>query len=358
MHTVKNIAIDARMISKSGIGAYIRNILGGVKYDFAVGSRGDLPASFPDDRVIRFEYPNYSIKEQLFFPYKHLRRAKIDVLHVPHLNIPIFYRGKMAVTIHDLTHLRFPQFLPGKFHHFYFKFMLRLACKKAAGILTVSENTKRDIMEFFNVDPGKIFVTPLAAGEEFVHKDRGTVAYLQKKYSIPADKKIILYVGNLLPHKNLSALLKAFELLKERDECRVVIVGKVFKERLNLDCPTSVKKSIICTGFVTTEELVDFYNLADVFVLPSLYEGFGLPVLEAMACGTPVACSQTSSLPETGGHLAFYFDPTDAQNIAEQISYALDSKQSPQDLRGYARQFSWKRTTEQTIAAINKICEM
>ena len=343
-----NTAIDARMISKSGIGAYIRHIMGGVGYDFAIGRKGELQAIWPGDRVIPFECPNYSIKEQLFFPYRKLRAAKIDVLHVPHLNIPILYRGRLVVTIHDLTHLKFPQFLPGKLHRLYFKFMFWLACRKASKILTVSENTKRDIIDRFNIAPNKITVTPLAAGEEFVRRDKSDVSYLREKYGIPADKKIILYVGNLLPHKNLSALLKALELLE--NECCLVIAGKIFEGRLKLDLN---RQSIIRAGFVTPQELVDFYNLADVLALPSLYEGFGLPVLEAFACGTPVACSRASSLPEAGGEYAFYFDPLNERDIAEKILEAINAKQEPQELRNYALQFSWEKTAKQVADAIS-----
>jgi len=268
------------------------------------------------------------------------------------LNIPIFYRGKLVVTIHDLTTLKFSKFLLTRFHYYYCKFMIWLACRKAIKILTVSENTKKDIISFFNVDPDKISVTPLAAGKEFIHKDKSEVLHLQKKYNIPADKKIILYVGNLLQHKNLSTLLKAFDLLKNKDECNLVIIGRTLKKRLKLNLN---RQSIICTGFVTLEDLIDFYNLADLLVFPSLYEGFGLPVLESFACGTPVACSRTSSLPEVGGEFAFYFDPLDENDMAIQIENALKSKQTPEELRDYALRFSWEKTAEQTLNALNSV---
>jgi glycosyltransferase involved in cell wall biosynthesis len=290
--------------------------------------------------------------EQLFFPYRKLRMGKIDILHVPYLNIPVFYRGKLAVTIHDLTPLTFPQFLPTRLHYFYCKFMIWLACRKASVIFTDSENTKRDIMRFFNVAPNKISVTHLAAGEEFILREKSDVLYLKKKYNIPADKKVILYVGNLLPHKNLNTLLKAFKLLKSNDSCNLVIAGKIFEKRLR---PDLSEQSVIYTGFVSQEELVDFYNLADLFVFPSLYEGFGLPVLEAFACGTPVACSRTSSLPETGGEAAFYFDPSDENDMAVQMEKALASKQTPEELRDYALRFSWKKTAEQTLNALHSV---
>lgn len=338
------IALDARMIHKSGIGTYIKHIIGS-SYQVILGNPND-------GATIPFYAKNYSIKEQLSFPYKKLRQAKIDVLHVPHLNIPIFYRGKLVVTIHDLTHLKYPQFLPSKLHYFYFKFMIGLACKKASKILTVSENTKKDLIEFFGVNPNKISVIPLAAGKEFIHKNKSEVCYLKKKYHIPEAKKIILYVGNLLPHKNLSFLLKAFNLLKNKDECCMVLVGNFFENRLNLNVK---EQSIICTGFVSQEELVDFYNLSDLFVLPSLYEGFGLPVLESFACGTPVACSNTSSLPEVGGDFAFYFNPENEFDIANKIEAALNTETNPSELCYYAKKFFWEKTAQATINEINTL---
>ncbi|MDR1812860.1 MAG: glycosyltransferase family 4 protein [Candidatus Fibromonas sp.] len=331
------IAIDARMIDKSGIGTYIRHIMEYIGYSIILDS-----SNFP--------CKNYSIKEQLFFPYKKLRREKIDVLHVPHLNIPVFYRGKLVVTIHDLTHLRYPQFLPGKFHYYYFKFMLATATKKASRILTDSHNTKKDIMEFFNVEPDRIKVIPLAAGKEFVIREKGEVSYLYKKYNIPQGKKIILYVGNLLPHKNLDGLLKAVRLIKE--DHVLILAGKNFKDRYG---QKQEESSIVYAGEVSQDELVNLYNFADLFVLPSLYEGFGLPVLESFACGTPVACSNTSSLPEVGGNYAFYFDPENESDIASAIDRALEWKGSPLDLREYALQFSWEKTAEETLSEINSL---
>jgi len=334
------IAIDARMLSKSGIGTYIKHIMENIGYDVVLNS-----SNFP--------YKNYSIKEQLFFPYKKLRREKVDVLHIPHLNIPIFYRGKLVVTIHDLTHLKYPQFLPSKFHHCYFKFMLKRATKKASKILTDSHNTKKDIIEFFNIEPDKIKVIHLGVGKEFVRKQKDEISYLYKKYNISPEKKIILYVGNLLPHKNLNILLKALPLIEK--DCILVLVGKNFKGRTAQAAEADNYPSMLYAGEVSQDELVDFYNLANLFVLPSLYEGFGLPVLESFACGTPVACSNTSSLPEVGGNHAFYFDPENAADVAKAISNALEWNGNPLTLREYALQFSWEKTARETLDEINSL---
>jgi len=331
-----NTAIDARMKNKSGIGTYIKNLMAHINYDVILDE-------------LNFPCKNYGIREQLFFPYGKLRKKKIDVLHVPHLNIPIFYRGKLIVTIHDLTHLRYPRFLRSKLHHFYFKFMIGTAVRKASKVLTDSLSTKKDIIEFFNAEPDKIKVIPLGVGKEFVIRPQNEISYLCEKYNIPHDKKIILYVGNLLPHKNLKALLKAFNLI---GGCVLILVGKSFNDRSE---QTAEQSSIIYAGEVSQNELVDLYNLADLFVLPSLYEGFGLPVLESMACGTPVACSNVSSLPEVGGDRAFYFDPKNENDIADTIKKAIEWSGDKLALREYALRFSWEKTAKETLDEINSI---
>ncbi|MDR3000635.1 MAG: glycosyltransferase family 4 protein [Fibromonadaceae bacterium] len=355
---MNRIALDSRMLSWNGAGTYLRNLLKHINYNAILGD----PALVLKPGLIPFTAPIYGIKEQISFPYRVLRKTKPNILHVPHCNIPLFYCGKIIVTICDLTHLVYPNFLPHKKYnriskiiYMYLYFMNWLACKKAKHIITISQNTKKDLINFFKIKPDKISVTLLGVDEEFIIKEKPSVEYLREKYSIPG-KKILLYVGNLAPHKNVEKILSAFAKLENKDNCCIVLVGKAFdqfsgnQKAKELD----IEKSVIQTGYVSQDELIDFYNLADLFVFPSIYEGFGLPVLEAFACGTSVACSGTASLPEVGGELAFYFDPFDENDIAKQIDKALSSKQEPQKLRDYALQFSWKKTAEQTLEILNK----
>ena len=338
----------------------MRNLLKFINYDAILGD----PALLSNPVLIPFTSPIYGIREQFFFPYRALRKAKSDVLHIPHCNIPLLYRGKMAVTIHDLTHLIYPEFQPhrkynriSKIIYLYLYFMNWFACKRASRIITVSKNTKEDIIRFFKVNPEKISVVYHGVDEEFVIREKSAIEYLYQKYSIPQGKKVLLYVGNLTPHKNVERLISAFANVECRDNCCLVLVGKVFdqfggnKKAENL----GIEKNVIQTGYVSQNELVDFYNLADLFVFPSIYEGFGLPVLESFACGTSVACSRAASLPEIGGEFAFYFDPLDESDMAKQIGKAIDSKQEPEELRNYALQFSWKKTAEQTLKVLNLI---
>lgn len=346
------IAVDARMIKMSGIGTYIQNLMKNGCYDIALGRKEEIETVKNDIQTIEFDAPIYGIKEQLKFPYKELRKQKPDVLHVPHYNVPIFYRGKMVVTIHDLTHLVLPEFLPNKFAYLYAKFMIWIALKKATKVITVSQNTKSDILKMFKVNPDKIEVIHNGVGEEFVKKEKQEIEYLYEKFNIPKNKKIIMYVGNLKPHKNLERLLEAYSKIEDIDSICLLLVGKAFsnynvlgeKEKL-----LKIENRVIHTGIVSQEELVDLYNLADLFVFPSLYEGFGIPILEALACGTPVICSNTSSMPEVGGDVVTYVNPLDIEQITKSIETELiKEKKIDTKAKSWIEQFDWKKIAYKT----------
>ena len=144
--------------------------------------------------VIEFDSPIYGIKEQLRFPYKELRKLKPDLLHVPHYNVPIFYRGDMIVTIHDLTHLVYPEFLSSRFAYYYAKIIMKIATKKAKVVLTDSENTKNDLIKYLKTDVEKIKVITLGVKEEIYQKSKEEIKYLYEKFNIPKDKKLLMYV--------------------------------------------------------------------------------------------------------------------------------------------------------------------
>ncbi|MCQ2062124.1 MAG: glycosyltransferase family 4 protein [Fibrobacter sp.] len=355
------IAVDARMVHKSGIGTCIQHWLKDVGYSVAMGDPKELEEyrdSVPEQ--IPFISGIYGYKEQLKFPYRKLRKFRPDVLHIPHCNVPLFYRGKMIVTIHDLTHLVHPEFLPIKLAHLYFKFIFWFVCKRANRIMADSQSTKNDLLRFYKVNPDKITVVPLAVSSEFVKKQANEVEYLYEKFNIPRDKKIILYVGNLLPHKNLNGLLEGFAQMKGRKDCRLVLVGKAFDGRTanTRETELGLDGLTIHAGMVSQEDLVNFYNLADLFVLPSLYEGFGLPILEAFACGTPVASSNTSSMPEVGGDIATYFDPLNAQSIASALEASIDTKgKCDGKIAAWVKNFSWESSAKRIYEIAKEVAE-
>lgn len=326
MKKERRIVVDARMINMSGIGTYIKNNIKEDLYTDALGKASEIQEVSPNINIIEYDSKIYGIKEQLNFPYKSLQKIKTDILHVPHYNVPIFYRGTMIVTIHDLIHLIYPEFLPNKLAYIYARVMIGIAIRKSKMIITVSESTKRDILKYYkNVNPDKIIVFYERISPRFEKKDSKTIEYLYKKYGIPKDKKIIMYVGNLKPHKNLKRLIEAYSKIDGLNDTRLLLVGKAFKN-YNLDeleKELNLKDNIIHTGAVTDDELIDFYNLSDLFVFPSLYEGYGLPPLEAMACGTPVIASNTSSMPEVLGDAAHFFNPLSVEEITDAINKEL-----------------------------------
>ena len=351
------IVVDARMYNMSGIGTYIQNLIKSGCYQIALGNKEELKDIKQIDKIIEYNSSIYGIKEQLKFPYKELKKEKIDVLHVPHYNVPIFYKGDMVVTIHDLTHLVYSEFLDNKLAKYYAKIMLKIAAKKAKTIITVSENTKKDILKYFKVDENKIKVIYSGVKENLKQKPKEQLKYLYEKFNIPKDKKILMYVGNLKPHKNLEKLLQAFSKMQSRDETTLLLVGKAF-ENYNIleqkEEELKIKDKVIHTGIIEERELCDLYNLADLFVFPSLYEGFGFPVIEAMACGTKVVSSNTSSLPEVGGDVIPYFNPEDVDEMAEVIEKELkrdETEEEKQRRIEWAKKFEWKKTIEETKKA-------
>ncbi len=343
------VAVDARMLKMSGIGTYIQNLMKRNCYNIALGNEQDLKEykNHLTD-IIEFTSPIYGIKEQFKFPYKKLKKLKPDILHVPHYNIPIFYRGKMIVTIHDLTHLILPEFLPNKFAKFYAKFMLRLALKKSVKVLVVSENTKNDILKMFKVSPDKIEVIYNGVGKEFQKKKKSEINYLYQKYNISKNKKLLMYVGNMKPHKNLKRLLEAFSNLDNIENYQLILVGKAFQNQLDLktiEQELNISSHVIHTGMVNQQELVDLYNLADLFIFPSLYEGFGIPILEAIACGTNVIASNISSIPEVGGKYIEYFEPYNVEDIKQAIVNNIN-KPLNKDAHKLLDKFNWDDMAE------------
>lgn len=348
----KKVGIDARMIEMSGIGTYIQHLIDSDIYEIALGDKKLIGKYNSQLKMINYDAPIYGIKEQFAFPYREVKKSKIDLMHFPHYNIPLFYRGKFIVTIHDLTHLILPEFLPNKFAYYYAKFMIGHAAKKAEHVFTVSENTKKDIVKMFKVNPEKITVTYNGVDKDFRIKKKEEIEYLYEKFQIPKNKKIIMYVGNLKPHKNLERLLEAFALLKNRNDKILLLVGKAFKsvDLQKREEELKIEANVIHTGLVTKDELVDFYNLADLFVFPSLYEGFGIPPLEAMACGTPVICADNSSLPEVVGDVAMKFNAKDIKQMAELIEKQMyeKKKQKTDLLIKHVKKFNWNDSVKKT----------
>jgi glycosyltransferase involved in cell wall biosynthesis len=351
------IAIDARKLGDFGIGTYIRNLLielGRRDHDteFVVICR----AGAPDDgvslernfrRVDERARP-YSVREQVRIPYV-LLRERVDLVHEPHYVLPPAIRCRSVVTIHDCIHLMFPQYLPNRMASLYARAAMWSATRQASRILTVSEASRHDILRFFDVPPDKVQVVYNAIDERFLTPpDAATMDQVRQRFQL--DRPFVLYVGNIKPHKNVQRLIEAFGRARAETaaDLGLVIIGDEVSKYPSLRQMVRrhrLDKHVRFLGFQPAPMLASFYRLARAFVFPSLYEGFGLPPLEAMACGTPVVTSNVSSMPEIAGGAALLVDPSSVDEIADGIRRAVTDEALRGDLiaRGLARarQFSW-----------------
>lgn len=329
------IAIDARKLRDFGIGTYVRNILVELsrletEEDFVVLARqrdvAQAQSLAPRFRVVSEDAMPYSIGEQLRIPLR-LARERVTLVHEPHYVLPPATPCRSVVTIHDCIHLMFPQYLPNRLGYVYARSSMFMATRRAARILTVSEASKRDILRFFDVPADKVDVVYNAIDDRFLTPpDEATTDRVRQRYQL--DHPFVLYVGNIKPHKNLDRLIDAFGRMRPHgpDNLKLVVIGDEVSKYPSLRQMVhrhKLDKHVRFLGFQPQETLASFYRLASTFVFPSLYEGFGLPPLEAMACGTPVVTSNVSSLPEVAGDAALLVDPYDTDSLARGIERAL-----------------------------------
>jgi len=361
------IGIDARKLHDFGIGTYIRNLvrhLARIDRDTEYvlicreDDRAPLAALGENFRPVTDTSPTYSVSEQVTIPLA-LRRAGVTLFHAPHYVLPPLVRCRSVVTIHDCIHLMFPQYLPSKLALAYARTSIRLAAKRATRVLTVSESSKRDILRFVDAPAAKIDVIYNAYDERFgVEPCEEDVVRVRERYQL--HDEFVLYAGNVKPHKNLERLIEAFHLVRKRglDHLKLVLIGDEISRYAALRRAVhqhQLHKYVRFLGYMEETTLAVMYRLAGVFVFPSLYEGFGLPPLEAMASGTPVVTSNLSSLPEVTGDAAVLIDPYDPAAIADGIHRVLTDETLRRDLRrkGLARaqQFSW----EQSVRRVREI---
>src|SRR5215467_3028832 len=346
------IGIDARKLRDYGIGTYVRNLLRQLaRHDdghhyivFCRDADFETVAAFgPRFRPVREEAGNYSIREQIAIPID-VRREGIDLFHAPHYVLPPLTPCTSVVTIHDCIHLRFPQYLPNRIGYAYARAQMWTATHRAARVITVSEASKRDILRYFRVPESRIDVIYNAIDDRFWQQpDDEEIARARERFRL--DNPFVLYAGNIKPHKNLERLIEAFHLLRQdavfRD-VQLLIIGDEISKYATLRRAVhrhKLHKHVRFFGFVSDRTLAALYRLADVFVFPSLYEGFGLPPLEAMASGTPVITSNVSSLPEVVGDAALMIDPYEPADIADAMQRVLTDAALRADLRerGLAR---------------------
>jgi glycosyltransferase involved in cell wall biosynthesis len=291
------------------------------------------------------------------FPPIEFLGFKADILHCPDYLIPPTLNKNIVLTIHDLAFIRFPEF---NFDWFVKKYTreVKKNAQISKKIIADSKSTKNDIVKFFKIDPLRIGVVYLAADSIFKKLPEKEIdRSVPKEYKI--NKKYILSVGTIEPRKNFITLIKAFNLIKQKKtgtDYNLVIAGRTgwkseatYEEREK----SPYREDILFSGRVPDQDLVQIYNQAELFVYPSLFEGFGLPPLEAMSCGLPVIASDTSSLKEVIGNAGILVTAGDESKLKKQILHVLENEEIKEELKGKslirAKKFSWEETAQKTI---------
>jgi glycosyltransferase involved in cell wall biosynthesis len=369
------IGIDiSRTIEEStGVGYYAKNLvhalakvdsgndylLYGIFYDcYPKGWKKAVVPKSSNFKLHQKDSPSWFVRRR-WMNFRHSKEnllGEVDIVHSTAFTMPLVSKPKTVVTIHDLSIFIYPQ------HHTEanYQFVTRnvhQAARRANFIIAVSESSKREVMRFLHMPEEKIGVVYEAAGDIFHQKcPSDTVAMIKNKYKI--NKRYFLSVGSLEPRKNLGRALVAFKALiemKKADYQFVIAGGKGWKNEAfyNLIRKLDIDEHLVFTGYVPEEDLPALYQGADVFVYPSLYEGFGLPVIEAMASGVPVITSNTSSLPEVAGDAALLVRPTEVFEIYEAMEALATRPELREELRDKGKNqsnlFSWEKTAYKTL---------
>lgn len=346
------IGIDARHIyrQRAGIGQYTYNL---VKHCARLEKNASFYLYVDTKAHETFEIPNIKIQrlgndssrfgrlQKLYSPFwmnfvlpKYLHK-QIDVFHSPNYLLPPSTFCKSIVTVHDLIFLKYPEtydFLYPK----YLKLLVPKSLQRADKIIAVSETTRNDLLEWLKIKEEKICVIYNGIGNEFLPiYDKTLLENKRQQMNLPED--FLLYVGTIELRKNLGVLLDAFRKLKKQHQIphKLVLVGKKgqgWQEIRNLPSKLGIESDVIFRGYVCLDDLVYLYNLSDVFIYPSIYEGFGIPVFEAMACGTPVVASNTSSIAEIAKGCAFLVDSASSEDFIRGVAVLLSNKEKRQDL--------------------------
>lgn len=299
------------------------------------------------------------IWDQYLLP-KYLKRYDVDVVFNPKLSVPLFAGCKTVFTMHGLE-----QFAASRcfmWHdRLYFKSAMRLYCRKADAILCATQAGKADLQRYLGAAADKIRVIPYSYnGRCRVIDDESDLRKAREKFGLP--DRFLLFVGGIAPLKNVPTLLRAFNSLKRKGyEHKLVIVGfRRWKHERDMAVVSDLglDKEVIELGFVDDEDLPRIYNLADCYVLPSFYEGFGIPILEAQACGCPVVMSNPAPMKEVSGSAALIFDPRDYRELAEEIATLLENEELRAKLieRGLenVKKYDWSTTAEKTIRLLEE----
>jgi len=378
------IVVDARKAADYGIGTYIRRLgaacarlspsdefifLGGPEIiDGETRAAGAAGAGGPahllqGDNVswAGNKSANYGVSELLSVSWQ-VRKLGADVFHAPHYVFPMFLPCPGVVTVHDCIHLRFPRQLPSPVAGVYAKLMIRRAVRAADRVLVGSEATRADLVELVDADPSKIAVIPYGCDPFFLESvDTDELEAVGTTHEL--DRPFLLSVTNIKPHKNLGRLIQAFaQLHRDHKDLELVIAGGEIANHPELGkliAEHHLDDHVRTLGFVSKRELRALYHLARIFVFPSLYEGFGFPPLEAMACGTAVVASRSSAIPEVVGRSGLLVNPFRVDAIAEAIRSLLQNDGLREALsrqgRTRAEGFDWDDSARRVLAVYREV---
>lgn len=368
---MKRLCIDARMLHSSGIGTYLQNLLPYLDSHyqlFLLGKEEEIgQLKLRNSEVFHTSASIYSIKELFEIPSK---IPSSDLFWSPHYNVPIFpvRAKKRLVTIHDVYHLKFSDTLSFT-QKSYAKIIFNAASRLSDRIITVSRFSKKELVKYLNVEDQKIDVVYNGVSSRFEQiTSIERLKAVRLKYHLP--EKFILFLGNVKPHKNLSNLLKAFSFLKLENSFqhyKLVIAGKkkgFITGMQNLEqllTDQGLAEEVIFLETLQNDEVPALYNLSSLLAFPSYYEGFGLPPLEAMACGCPTISSDIECLKEIYGNSSLYVDPSDPEDIKNGIKKVLLNENLQKDLiaRGlvHSKKFSWESSSAEHLHIFEKILE-
>lgn len=366
-----HIGLDARLLyyRQGGIASYISHLIESLaklrteeQFTIFYNRRGRERLAEKSEFSHRSLWtPCHHRLEQWTLPLE-LLPAGIDLLHSPDFIPPIHRRCKAVITVHDLAFLHFPELLTRESRGYYEQ--IAQAAESADGIIAVSESTRRDMTKLLGTPPERVEVIHHAPEKRFSPLDnQDEVETFVRQKGLPS--KFMLWVGTLEPRKNLPTLLRALALLRDKgwkDDYTLVAVGSkgwLHEPILSLVEELGLEGQVRFFGPTSTDNLLLLYNSAWLFVFPSLYEGFGFPPLEAMACGTPVISANTSSLPEVLGNAAIHLDPLDEGAWADTIKHVAEDKGRQEELRRrgleQAAKFTWDTTARKTLALYQRI---
>ena len=372
---MKHIILDALAVenSKTGVGQYVQELLEELlerapkDMFFSVMMHPSLDMKHPlvklvsrkkNAEIMWFDIPAIGLKRDIKFFLKR-SKLKCDLFHCLYSNHPLFFKGAQMVTIHDLKYVLHPEFMGsrGKLKSIFLKNLMRHAAKHCQKLITVSESTRNDLLKVFP------HIAKLAERTQVVY-EAATVSMKEnleifRKFQL--DKPYFLYLGELRPHKNVERVIQAFMQFKSQaapdGDIRLIVAGKPHKSFV---MPADARRNdIIFTGYVKDDDAYTLYSNALAFCLPSLYEGFGLPILEAMKCGCPVITSDCSSTAEVAGSAGFLIDPLNVTQIADAMKRIYTDESFRKELveKGYAREkeFSWGAAAEKTLEIYREI---